>query len=99
MPYFVTYSSRTTPFQPAPYLPDANKPRDNSPQMPFTPCTEIAPTGSSTNLSKKPTAHTTNTPPTAPIKQAAQVSTNAHGAVIATSPASMPLTIIEGSGF
>ena len=35
----------------------------------------------------------------APMTTAAQLSTNAQGAVIATSPASMPLHIIEGSGF
>ena len=34
-----------------------------------------------------------------PITAAAQGCTNAHGAVIATRPASMPLAIIPGSGF
>ena len=46
----------------------------------------------------KNTASTTSTPATMPITMAAQGSTNAHGAVIATRPASMPLTIIPGSG-
>ena len=34
-----------------------------------------------------------------PITAAAQKSTNAHGAVIATRPASMPFAIMPGSGF
>ncbi len=34
-----------------------------------------------------------------PITAAAQKSTKAHGAVIATRPASMPFAIIPGSGF
>ena len=34
----------------------------------------------------------------APITTAAHGDTNAHGAVIATRPASMPLTIMPGSG-
>ena len=38
------------------------------------------------------------TPAMRPITAAAQGCTNAHGAVIATRPASMPLAIIPGSG-
>src|SRR6267142_2883664 len=34
-----------------------------------------------------------------PIQQAPPALTKAHGQVIATNPASMPLNIIEGSGF
>src|SRR5213083_2480039 len=70
------------------------------PHNPFTPCTEIAPTGSSMrNLpSMKNTATQTNTPAIPPISTADGAVTNAHGAVMATNPASVPLAIIEGSG-
>ena len=40
----------------------------------------------------------TRTAATAPMTAAAHGATNAHGAVMATSPASMPLTIMPGSG-
>src|SRR6266487_3521131 len=71
------------------------------PHNPLTPCTEIAPTGSSMRSlpSMKNTATQTNTPATPPISTADGAVTNAHGAVIATRPASAPLAIIEGSGF
>src|SRR5438093_11614365 len=60
----------------------------------------MAPTGSSTpTLSQKITLQITSTPDTAPMTNAAHGCTKAHGAVIATSPASMPLHIIVGSGF
>ena len=39
-----------------------------------------------------------STPATAPMSTAAHGATNAHGAVIATRPESMPLHIIDGSG-
>src|SRR5262249_47833926 len=98
-PYAWTIASRTTPFQPAPYCPVAKIPTDRTPQRPLTPCTEMAPTGSSTpRASKKKTLTTTSQPATAPITAAAHGSTNAHGAVMATRPASMPLHIIVGSG-
>ena len=43
----------------------------NVPQAPHTPCTEIAPTGSSTRiLSKNSTEKTTRTPPMAPVNSA-----------------------------
>ena len=55
--------------------------------------------GSSTpTFSKKKTLITTSTPAITPMSTAAQGSTNAQGAVIATRPASMPLHIIVGSG-
>src|SRR4051812_44814021 len=41
----------------------------------------------------------TMTPATVPMTAAAHGSTNAHGAVMATRPASMPFTIMPGSGF
>src|SRR2546427_13108533 len=70
------------------------------PHNPFTPCTEIAPTGSSMRSlpSMKNTATQTNTPAIPPISTADGAVTNAHGAVMATNPASVPLAIMEGSG-
>src|SRR5205814_977045 len=69
-------------------------------QAPHTPCTEMAPTASSTLiLSKKKTASTTRRPATAPRIDAPPALTNAQGAVMATSPANMPLHIMDGSGF
>src|SRR4051794_4678915 len=61
----------------------------------------MAPTGSSifSLRSTKNTASITTTPEMQPMTAAAQGCTNAHGAVIATRPASMPLAIIPGSGF
>ena len=85
---------------PSPYVPSAKRPRLRTPQAPHVPCTEIAPTGSST-LSERSTKNTdqhTSTPATAPITNAQKLETNAHGAVMATRPASMPLINIEGSG-
>ena len=74
-------------------------PTQSTPKTPPTPCTEIAPTGSSMPLrSKKNTDSTTITAAIEPITAAAHGCTNAHGAVIATRPASMPLTIMPGSG-
>src|SRR5438046_4882413 len=89
-----------TPFHPSPYVPSASSPSARMPHNPFTPCTEIAPTGSSMrNLpSMKNTATQTNTPAIPPISTADGAVTNAHGAVMATNPASVPLAIIEGSG-
>ncbi len=68
--------------------------------MPHTPWTEMAPTGSSTFsvLSMKNTDSTTTTPQMMPMTIAAHGSMNAHGAVMPTSPASMPLAIMPGSG-
>src|SRR5256886_10400891 len=70
------------------------------PHSPLTPCTEIAPTGSSmrSRRSTKKTATHTSTPAIPPISTADGAVTNAHGAVMATSPASVPLANIEGSG-
>ena len=70
-----------------------------TPHRPLTPWTEIAPTGSSTlRRSKNATATQTRTPATAPMKLAAMGPTKPEGAVIATRPASMPLTIMPGFG-
>src|SRR5258708_40145865 len=60
----------------------------------------MAPTQSSIpSLSKKNTDSTTSTPAIKPRRLAPPALTKAHGAVIATKPASMPLHIMEGSGF
>src|SRR5881296_773584 len=70
------------------------------PQNPLTPCTEIAPTGSSMRSlrSMKKTAMQTKTPATPPINTADGAVTKAQGAVIATSPASAPFASMDGSG-
>src|SRR5205814_9948600 len=70
------------------------------PHNPLTPCTEIAPTGSSmcSLPSMKKTATQTNTPAIPPISTADGAVTNAHGAVMATNPATVPFANIEGSG-
>src|SRR5213593_4467329 len=70
------------------------------PHSPLTPCTEIAPTGSSmrNRRSMKKTAAHTSTPATPPISTAEGAVTKAHGAVMATRPASVPFASIEGSG-
>src|SRR3954452_17328505 len=95
------------PFQPmpappasTPYLPLAKMPTNSTPRVPHTPCTDMAPTGSSTlsRRSMKYTASTTTHPAMMPMTMAAQGSTKAHGAVMATRPASMPLAIMAGSG-
>src|SRR5665647_3331985 len=71
------------------------------PHSPLTPCTETAPTGSSTlsRPSTKTIEPTTRRPATRPISAAPTLLTKAHGAVTATRPASMPLAAIDGSGF
>ena len=59
----------------------------------------MAPTGSSMPWrSKKNTDSTMMIAARLPMTAAAQGCTNAQGAVIATRPASMPLTIMPGSG-
>ena len=70
------------------------------PHSPHTPCTEMAPTGSSIRnaRSMKNTAAHTSTPAMPPISTADGAVTKAHGAVIATSPASVPFASIDGSG-
>src|SRR6266496_4301856 len=87
-------------FQSPPYDPSEKMPTASTPQTPQVPCTETAPTGSSTpRRSKNQTDSTTSTPATMPTMAAAQGWMNAHGAVMPTSPASMPLAIMPGSGF
>ena len=83
-----------------PYLPLATSPTESTPRRPQTPWTEIAPTGSSifSLRSMKNTASITTTPAMSPRIAATHGSTNAHGAVMITRPASMPLAIMAGSG-
>src|SRR4029077_39903 len=75
-------------------------PRLTAPNQPQYPCTEIAPHGSSTLITRSlnSTPAQTITPATRPMKTDAFAPTKAHGAVIATRPASMPLQAIDTSG-
>src|SRR5205823_8125633 len=90
-----------TPFHPAPYVPSAKMPSDSTPHAPHTPWTEMAPQGSSTwaTWSKNHTPKQTRKPAMRPMTDAAHGATKAHGAVIATRPANMPLQDIDMSGF
>ena len=70
------------------------------PHAPFTPCTEMAPTGSSMRsvvLDEQRRDHDQHARDDAD-EHRRQDDTNAQGAVIATSPASMPLQVMVGSG-
>src|SRR3990172_1415173 len=69
------------------------------PKTRLTACTAEAPTGSSilSFESMKTAATMTSTPAMAPMSAAAQAETNAHGAVMATRPASMRLASELGS--
>src|SRR5208282_4167292 len=75
-------------------------PTETAPSHPQYPCTEIAPQGSSTlstrSLNRTP-PHTSR-PASTPITTEEVGDTNAHGAVIATNPASIPLQAIVMSG-
>src|SRR5689334_8416023 len=90
-----------TPFHPAPYVPSAKSPTARTPKAPHMPWTEMAPHGSSIRSfwSNHSTLQHTSAPASRPMTTDAQGATNAHGAVIATRPASMPLHVIEMSGF
>src|SRR5262245_50760716 len=89
------------PFQPAPYVPSAKMPRQTAPSQPQYPCTEMAPHGSSTWMTRSlnSTPQQTTMPARMPIRTAELALTKAQGAVMATRPASMPLQAIEMSGF
>ena len=68
------------------------------PHIPTTPCTEMAPTGSSTrSLSMVTMAKTTITPPMAPIMVASKGEGVSGSAVMATRPARAPLRAIVRS--
>src|SRR3984885_1813795 len=99
-PAFPRYAAAPTPFHPAPYVPSAKIPTATAPNHPQYPCTEIAPHGSSifSTRSLKSTPKQTNTPAITPITTDEVGVTNAHGAVIATRPASIPLQAIVMSG-
>src|ERR671912_2505571 len=75
-------------------------PTASTPNVPQTPWTATAPTGSSTLsfVSMKPAAQMTSTPAMMPMTADHAGLVKAHGAVMATRPASMPLTIMPGSG-
>src|ERR1700723_4373920 len=75
-------------------------PRDTAPNQPHKPCTEMAPHGSSilATRSKKRTPPHTRAPASTPMMTAEVGDTKAHGAVIATSPASIPLQAMVISG-
>src|SRR5580765_1294432 len=75
-------------------------PTATAPNQPQYPCTDTAPHGSSTlsTRSLKSTPKQTMPPAMIPMSTAAFGPTNAHGAVMATRPASMPLHAIEMSG-
>src|SRR6185312_37942 len=90
----------TTPFQPTPYVPSAKSPSESAPQVPHTPCTAKAPTGSSirNRISTHETALTTSIPATTPMRTAAAGLTKAHGPVTATRPPRRPLQAIATSG-
>src|SRR5580692_10123949 len=75
-------------------------PTQTAPSQPQYPCTETAPQGSSilrTRSLKRTPPHTRD-PASTPIITDAVGDTNAHGAVIATKPASIPLQAIVMSG-
>ena len=70
------------------------------PQMPATPWAGIAPTGSSSfSRSSSRIAYVTSTPPMAPTRIAQMPLITCGPAVIETSPAMTPLSVIEKSGF
>src|SRR5580765_2566793 len=75
-------------------------PRHSPPSVPQKPWTEIAPHGSSTfkTRSLKSTPRQTTVPAITPIMTELTAVTNAQDAVIATSPASIPLQAMEMSG-
>src|SRR6185369_6487385 len=75
-------------------------PTQTAPSQPQKPCTEIAPQGSSILVTRSlnSTPKQTRIPARTPIITDDVGVTNAHGAVIATNPASMPLQAMVTSG-
>src|SRR5216684_1011086 len=73
---------------------------ESTPHRPFVPCTEMAPTGSSTCITRSTnsTEMHTRTPAISPMITDPTGFTNPEGAVMATSPASKPLPVIDASG-
>src|SRR5262245_39004501 len=99
-PALPRYDAAPTPFQPAPYVPSAKMPTETAPSQPQYPWTEIAPHGSSTLITRslKRTPKQTTIPATMPMTTEEFGETKAHGAVIATRPASIPLHAMVTSG-
>jgi len=78
----------------------AKRPSATVPNTPLARWTAVAPTGSSIpTRSKKKTARTTRTPATSPMTRELGTLTKAHGAVMATSPARQPFSVMPKSGF
>src|SRR5580698_10610941 len=75
-------------------------PTDTAPSQPQKPCTEMAPQGSSILVTRSlnSTPRQTRIPASTPITTAEVGDTKAQGAVMATSPASIPLQAIVTSG-
>ena len=75
-------------------------PTQTAPSQPQKPCTEMAPQGSSILVTRSlnRTPPQTSRPARRPIITAEVGETKAHGAVMATRPASMPLQAIVTSG-
>ena len=93
-------SSARLPFQPTPYEPSAKIPTRARRTRRRRRAPRWRRPGRRCRASRRTTRDsTTMTPAMMPITAAAHGCTNAHGAVIATRPASMPLAIIPGSGF
>src|SRR5258708_4893434 len=76
------------------------RPTHSVPKTPLARWTDVAPTGSSILILSNPmTDTTTSTPAIAPMTTDEATLTYAHGAVIATSPARQPLSVMPRSGF
>src|ERR1017187_1428590 len=75
-------------------------PTHTAPSQPQNPCTEMAPQGSSILVTRSlnSTPMHTTIPANTPIATAELGDTKAHGAVIATKPASIPLQAMVTSG-
>src|ERR1700691_4826405 len=76
-------------------------PTHTAPSQPQNPCTEIAPHGSSILVTRSlnSTPMQTTTPANTPMTTEELGDTKAHGAVIATKPANIPLHAMVTSGF
>src|ERR1019366_1623967 len=81
-------------------VPSAKRPTLRPPRMPQNPWTEMAPQGSSILVTRSlnSTPPQTTAPASTPMIMAEVGPTKAHGAVMATNPASMPLHAMVTSG-
>src|SRR5579863_4182462 len=77
-----------------------NTPSARRPQIPPTACTDTEPPGSSTSMrsSSHSIENVITVPATEPMTTAAAGLTNAHDALLATSPPTQPLAVSEASG-